>query len=69
MQTIFFFFYFSFKFNSPFNSAMILTDSAGNPVPVPAQAVIVPSGRTVSVLMKTLDVLNHRNGIGVKIDW
>ena len=68
MQTAFSGYNFSFSFNAPANSTMTLTDGSGNAVSSPPAAAVL-SGRTVSMSMNTLDVLNQRNGLGIRIDW
>jgi len=69
MQTIFSGYNFSFSFNAPGNSTMTLTDARANAISTPSSAAAVLSGRTVSMSMNTLDVLNQINGLGIRIDW
>lgn len=50
-------------------STLIVTDGKGNEISAPARAKIVPSGRKVSLSMDTADILEFKDGLGVRVHW
>jgi hypothetical protein len=59
----------SVSFSAPGSAQLTLTDGAGNPLPPPSGAQVVPSGRKVSVTLDTAEILNLSGGLGVIFTW
>ncbi|WP_461246122.1 hypothetical protein [Treponema sp. R6D11] len=59
----------SVSFSGHGNSTLSVTDSAGNVVPAQASAKTVLSGKKVSYSIGTMDLLDIKNGLGLRFAW
>ena len=60
---------FSISFNGPGNSTLAVTDGSGNTVPAQSSANTVLSGKSVSYSIGIMDLLDMKNGLGLKFNW
>jgi len=60
---------FALSFTAAGNATLALTDGAGNAVLPPPDAEIVASGKKVSLLVETVEILERTDGMGVRIEW
>jgi hypothetical protein len=69
MQQVFSGYNLSISFSADGNSTMAVTDGAGNQMPPPETAQIVPSGRKVSLSIDMAETLSLSNGLGLSFQW
>jgi hypothetical protein len=60
---------FSISFSGQENSTMIVTDGAGNTVPAQSSAQTVLSGKKVSYSIGIMDLLDIKDGLGLRFTW
>jgi len=61
---------FSISFTAEGNpSSLTITDNKGKEIPPPTDSEIIPSGRKVSLSIPTAEILNNKNGLGVRFNW
>jgi len=60
---------FSISFSGPNNSTLTVTDGAGNTVQPHSKAKTVLSGKKISYSIGTMDLLEIKEGLGLKITW
>jgi len=60
---------FSLSFTAPANSTLTITDKDGHAAALPAQSEVVSTGRKVSMKMGIMELIEMKNGLGVKINW
>ncbi|MCL2214261.1 MAG: hypothetical protein FWC06_03520 [Treponema sp.] len=60
---------FSINFRAPGNSFMNITDGKGNIITSPSGSAAVTSGRSVSLTIGVMDLIDLPEGLGIKINW
>jgi hypothetical protein len=60
---------FSISFNGPGNSTLVVTDGIGNAVPAQPSAKTVLSGKSVSYSIGIIELLDIKNGLGLRFNW
>ena len=60
---------FSISFSAPGNSALTFTDGSGNEVQKPSSVEAVTNGRRVSMSIGIMDLVEKREGLGVRFNW
>jgi len=68
-RTMFSDYKFSFSFTAPENPTLILTDGSGNTIPAPTAAEISSSGKKATMTIGIIDLVELREGIGIKVTW
>jgi hypothetical protein len=60
---------FTFSFTGPENSTLTITDRQGNTIPAQAAAQTTLSGKNVSYSIGIMDLMEIKNGLGLKFNW
>ena len=68
-RTMFTGYNFSLIFSAPSNSTLAFTNGTGNEIPPPSSVKAITSGKQVSMSIGIMDLLESREGMGVKLNW